>query len=207
MAAHHPAHRQRQHAKESRQLARRRRHPLPWQDAAQTIRLRDVLRVVQRGAIDSAHRIKQLCGQVLRFGVAMDLGERDVTVDLKGALTPVPRTHYPALTELGEAGGDPGAAGAARNRRRMRMPRQSTAAAGRADPARDRSLETVHGKMTAMGCAQFIVRLAQAREGKEETRQWSGLELLRSLAWLKRMSARGWQSAAMMEVQHGRFQA
>ena len=68
-----------------------------------TIRPRDVLRVVQRvearGAIDSAHRIKQLCGQVLRFGVAMDLVERDVTADLKGALTPVPRTHYPALTE------------------------------------------------------------------------------------------------------------
>ena len=61
--------------------------------------------------------------------------------------------------------------------------------------------------MTAMGCAQFIVRLVQARDGKQETRQWGGLELLRSLAWLKRMSARGWQSAAMMEVQHGRFQA
>lgn len=71
-----------------------------------TIRPRDVLRVVQRvearGAIDSAHRIKQLCGQVLRFGVAMDLVERDVTADLKGALTPVPRTHYPALTEPGD---------------------------------------------------------------------------------------------------------
>lgn len=61
-----------------------------------TIRPRDVLRVAQRvearGAIDSAHRIKQLCGQVLRFGVAMDLVERDVTADLKGALTPVPGT-------------------------------------------------------------------------------------------------------------------
>ena len=71
-----------------------------------TIRPRDVLRVVQRvearGAIDSAHRIKQLCGQVLHFGVAMDLVERDVTADLKGALTPVPRTHYPALTEPGD---------------------------------------------------------------------------------------------------------
>lgn len=92
--------------------------------------------------------------------------------------------------------------------------------------------------MTALGCAQFVVRLVQARDGKEEKRQWSGLELLRSLAWLKRMNARGydvtvrpagphglllldglqqadlqrldargWQSAAVVEVQHGRFQA
>jgi len=92
--------------------------------------------------------------------------------------------------------------------------------------------------MTAMGCAQFVVRLVEARNGKQETRQWSGLELLRSLAWLKRMNARGydvtlrpagqhglvlldglqqadlqrldargWHSAAVVEVQHGRFQA
>ncbi|OBV38324.1 RepB DNA-primase [Janthinobacterium psychrotolerans] len=92
--------------------------------------------------------------------------------------------------------------------------------------------------MTAMGCAQFVVRLAEAKNGKQETRQWSGLELLRSLAWLKRMNARGydvtlrpagqhglvlldglqpadlqrletrgWQSAAVVEVQRGRFQA
>lgn len=39
-----------------------------------TIKARDILAVVQRvearGAIDSAHRIKQVCGQILRFGVA-----------------------------------------------------------------------------------------------------------------------------------------
>ena len=61
--------------------------------------------------------------------------------------------------------------------------------------------------MTALGCAQFVVRLVEAKNGKQETRQWSGLELLRSLAWLKRMNARGWHSAAVVEVQHGRFQA
>ena len=36
--------------------------------------------------------------------------------------------------------------------------------------------------MTALGCAQFVVRLVQARDGKEEMRQWSERELLRSLA-------------------------
>lgn len=67
------------------------------------IRPRDVLRVVKRvearGSIDSAHRIKQVCGQIFRFGVAMDVVERDVTVDLRGALIPITRTSYAALTE------------------------------------------------------------------------------------------------------------
>jgi len=58
----------------------------------------DVLATVQkmeaRGAIDSSHRVKQICGQVLRFAVASGLVERDVAVDLKGALSKVPRENY-----------------------------------------------------------------------------------------------------------------
>ena len=54
-----------------------------------SIRPRDVLKVVQkveaRGAIDSAHRIKQMCGQVLRYAIALDLIDRDVTA-ICGAL-------------------------------------------------------------------------------------------------------------------------
>lgn len=45
------------------------------------------------------HRIKQLCGQVLRHGVAIGWSERDVTPDLKGALIAVPRTNFAAITE------------------------------------------------------------------------------------------------------------
>jgi hypothetical protein len=45
------------------------------------------LRVIEkRGAIESAHKIKQLCGQVFRFAVASGLADRDMTVDLRGAL-------------------------------------------------------------------------------------------------------------------------
>jgi integrase len=68
-----------------------------------TIRPRDILSVIQRvearGAIDSAHRIKQVCGQILRFGVAIGWLERDVTPDLKGALIAVPRKNFAAITE------------------------------------------------------------------------------------------------------------
>lgn len=68
-----------------------------------TIGPRDVFATVQkmedRGAVDSAHRVKQICGQVLRYAVASGFAERDVTVDLKGALAAPERGHYAALTE------------------------------------------------------------------------------------------------------------
>lgn len=71
-----------------------------------TIKPRDVLVAVQkieaRGAIESAHRVKQLCGQVFRFAVATGLAERDVTADLKGALASIPESHFAAITEPGE---------------------------------------------------------------------------------------------------------
>jgi integrase len=64
---------------------------------------REVLAAVQkvesRGAIDSAHRVKQICGQVFRFAVASGFAERDVTIDLKGALAAPERGHYAAITE------------------------------------------------------------------------------------------------------------
>ena len=68
-----------------------------------TIKPLDVLATVQkmeaRGAIDTAHRVKQICGQVFRYAVAAGMVERDVTADLKGALAAVPRSHFAAITE------------------------------------------------------------------------------------------------------------
>jgi integrase len=69
---------------------------------------RDVLVTVRkmeaRGAVDSAHRVKQICGQVLRFAVAGGIAERDVTQDLKGALAAVPKAHFAAITEPKQLG-------------------------------------------------------------------------------------------------------
>lgn len=68
-----------------------------------TIKPRDVLSAVQkmeaRGAVESAHRVKQVCGQVFRFAVATGLAERDVTADLKGALSTAVKTNYASITE------------------------------------------------------------------------------------------------------------
>ncbi|MGH8760274.1 MAG: tyrosine-type recombinase/integrase, partial [Burkholderiales bacterium] len=68
-----------------------------------TIGPRDVLATVRkmeaRGAIDSAHRLQQICGQVFRYAVATGAAERDVTADLKGALTKVIKKNFPAITD------------------------------------------------------------------------------------------------------------
>jgi hypothetical protein len=61
-------------------------------------------RMEARGVMESAHRVKQVCGQVFRFAVATGLVERDVTADLKGALGVVKRNNYAAITEPKQVG-------------------------------------------------------------------------------------------------------
>lgn len=64
-----------------------------------------VLRKLEaRGAIDTAHRVKQLCGQVFRFAVVSELADRDVTADLKEALTTKAGRNHAAITEPKEVG-------------------------------------------------------------------------------------------------------
>lgn len=74
---------------------------------------------------------------------------------------------------------------------------------GRADQARDRSLEAARRQMRAMGCASFAVKLVDSRSGAEELRRWSGAETLDSIAWLKRMNARGYDVSIRPDGQHG----
>ena len=74
-----------------------------------TIGPRDVLekvvrKIEARGAIDTAHRLKMLCGQVFRYAVVSGLAERDVTADLRDALATKTGTHYAALTEPKQVG-------------------------------------------------------------------------------------------------------
>ena len=56
-------------------------------------------RIEARGANYTAHRVRGLCGQVFRYGVATGRCERDPTGDLKGALTPIKTTHRAATTD------------------------------------------------------------------------------------------------------------
>ncbi len=60
----------------------------------------DLLRKVEaRDALDTAHRVKQTIGLVMRYAIATGHAERDPTPDLRGAL-PVPiKQHFPAILE------------------------------------------------------------------------------------------------------------
>ena len=50
------------------------------------------------GVIETSHRVKQIMGQVFRFGIASGLCERDITADLRGALKPKKTKHHGAAT-------------------------------------------------------------------------------------------------------------
>src|SRR5690554_133979 len=56
-------------------------------------------RIEDRGHIETAHRVKALCGQVFRYGISTGRAERDPTPDLRGALRPHRSKHFAALTE------------------------------------------------------------------------------------------------------------
>ncbi|MHB1051482.1 MAG: tyrosine-type recombinase/integrase [Thiobacillus sp.] len=56
-------------------------------------------RIEAKGAIETAHRALQNCGQVFRYAVATGRAERDPTGDLRGALQSVTSKHMAAVTE------------------------------------------------------------------------------------------------------------
>lgn len=56
-------------------------------------------RIEARGAIETAHRAKDSCGQVFRYAIASGLCTRNPAADLRDALRPVPTRHHAALVE------------------------------------------------------------------------------------------------------------
>ncbi|EPJ56175.1 MAG: putative integrase prophage protein [Osedax symbiont Rs2] len=67
--------------------------------------LLEALRAIEkRGAVESAHRTKQIAGQIFRYAIATGRAERDPTPDLKGALQPPIKKHHAALTEPRDVG-------------------------------------------------------------------------------------------------------
>jgi integrase len=60
----------------------------------------DVLRRVEkRGALETAHRLRDNIGQAMRYAVATGRATRDITSDLRGALTPTQKVHFAAITD------------------------------------------------------------------------------------------------------------
>lgn len=67
--------------------------------------LTTVNRIVDRGAVESAHRALQNCGQVFRYASVTGRSERNPAADLRGALPPVKQTHLAAITDPTKVGG------------------------------------------------------------------------------------------------------
>ncbi len=61
-------------------------------------------KIEDRGAIETAHRVRVTAGLIWRFAVSVGLAERDITQDLKGALKPFRGTHFGAITDPGQLG-------------------------------------------------------------------------------------------------------
>ena len=96
------------HAK--RQLRRLEVHVFPWlgTDPIGEIKPRDLLTVLERvvdgGSLETAHRIKFLCGQIFRYAIVAERADRDVTQDLRGALPSKKKGVFAAVTEPAEIG-------------------------------------------------------------------------------------------------------
>lgn len=67
--------------------------------------LLEVLRLAQnRGRLETAQRVRGICGQIFRYAISTGRAERDIAADIRGALTPPKVTHRAALTDPEEFG-------------------------------------------------------------------------------------------------------
>jgi integrase len=88
-----------------RTLRQLERDLFPWlgkrfiADIAPTEILATLRKIEDRGAIETADRALMICRQVWRYSVATGRADRDITADLKGALTPYQGKHHAAITD------------------------------------------------------------------------------------------------------------
>ena len=86
-------------------MARLENNVFPWLGSTPIIEIEppDILttlrRIEARGAVETAHRVKGIIGQVFRFAVATGKAQRDQSADLRGALQPVQERHLAAITD------------------------------------------------------------------------------------------------------------
>lgn len=66
--------------------------------------LKVLRRIENRGALDTAHRAHQNCGQIFRYGIATGRCDRDPASDLRGALAPAKHEHFASITEPAAVG-------------------------------------------------------------------------------------------------------
>ena len=96
------------HASRAQRLLERDLFPWLGSHPVAQIQASDLLpvlrRIEERGALDTAHRARGICGQVFRYAIATGRAERDPSADLRGALPTPQGTHFAAVTEPKELG-------------------------------------------------------------------------------------------------------
>lgn len=94
----------------SKVIQRLERDIFPWLGRRQIAEIgpRELLGVLRkiesRGAIETAHRAKQNCSQIFRYGIAVGRCDRDPSADLTGALAPPKRRHHATIVDPVEVG-------------------------------------------------------------------------------------------------------
>ncbi|MDM3871820.1 integrase arm-type DNA-binding domain-containing protein [Porticoccus sp. W117] len=66
--------------------------------------LRVLRKIENRGAIETAKRARQTCGQIFRYAIITDRAENDPAAPLVDALLPAQKRHLAAITEPDEVG-------------------------------------------------------------------------------------------------------
>jgi len=76
--------------------------PIDKVDAADFLEV--LQRMERRGVLETAHKMRTKCGEVMRYAVATRRATTDPTIYLKGALTPVRVKHYASITMPSKVG-------------------------------------------------------------------------------------------------------
>jgi integrase len=86
-------------------LARLEQNVFPWlgERQAKEITPPELLAVLRRiearGAIETAHRVRTICGQIFRYAIATGRAERDIAKDLIGAIPPTQARNHPSVKD------------------------------------------------------------------------------------------------------------
>jgi len=62
-------------------------------------------RIEERGAIETAHRVNQTCGQIFMYAIRSGRATHNPAANLRGALAPVEASHHASITEPKAVGG------------------------------------------------------------------------------------------------------
>lgn len=75
---------------------------LAARDITPPVLLATLRKIEERGHIETAHRVKTLVGQVIRYAINTHRADRDPTPDLRDSMQPAKNRHHAAITDPAE---------------------------------------------------------------------------------------------------------